>query len=152
MNVDENVEGDPVTATNKKIHKVLDSIIRKKEKDKKLAELPLHQTTSIGEQPHKRTTSVPGRPIISNKVQHGNISTFLDFHLKSSVTRVPHILEDTRSTVTKFSLRFNQYKSNIILYGEGKGKVNGIKRKVNRIFFTFFAQITVELTKIFPFK
>ena len=38
MNVYEKVAGDPVTAANKKISKVLDNVIRKKEIDKKLAE------------------------------------------------------------------------------------------------------------------
>ena len=38
INVYEKVAGDPVTAANKKISKVLDNVIRKKEIDKKLAE------------------------------------------------------------------------------------------------------------------
>ena len=37
MNLDENVEGDPITGTNKNIGKVLDNMIRKKEIDEKLA-------------------------------------------------------------------------------------------------------------------
>ena len=38
MDVHEKVEGDPVTATNKKIRKVFDNMIRKKEIDEKLAD------------------------------------------------------------------------------------------------------------------
>lgn len=41
VNVHEKVEGDPVTATNKKICKVLDNMMRKKEKNKTFR-LPLH--------------------------------------------------------------------------------------------------------------
>ena len=38
INVYEKVEGDPVIETNKKIHKVLDNMIRKKETDEKPAD------------------------------------------------------------------------------------------------------------------
>ena len=41
VNVHEKVEGDTVTATNKKICKVLDNMMRKKEKNKTFR-LPLH--------------------------------------------------------------------------------------------------------------
>ena len=51
---------------------------------------------------HKRKTNVPERPVISKKsTATENISTFLDFHFKPLVTKVPHILEDTRDFLTR---------------------------------------------------
>ena len=53
---------------------------------------------------HKRTTSLPGRPVISNNsTATENISAFLDFHLKSLVTKVPHILEDTSDFLARIT-------------------------------------------------
>ena len=52
----------------------------------------------------KRTTSVPGRPVISNNsTATENISAFLDLHLKPLVTKVPHILEDKRDVLTRIT-------------------------------------------------
>ena len=48
MNVYEKVQGDPATATSKKICKVLDNIIRKKEIDQKLAEYLYIKQTQLG--------------------------------------------------------------------------------------------------------
>ena len=46
---------------------------------------------------HKRTSNVPGRPVISNNgTATENISAFLNFHLKKIVSTIPHFLEDTR--------------------------------------------------------
>jgi len=57
---------------------------------------------------HKRTKNVPGRPVISNNgTATENISAFLDFHLKSIVPEVTHILEDTRD----FLSRINQLRT-----------------------------------------
>ena len=51
---------------------------------------------------HKRKTSVPGRPVISNNcTTTKNISAFLDFHLNLLVTKVPHILQDTRDFLSR---------------------------------------------------
>ena len=45
----------------------------------------------------KRTSNVPGCPVISNNGTATDIiSAFLDFHLKNIVSAIPHILEDTR--------------------------------------------------------
>ena len=94
------MEGDPVTATNKKIRKVLDNMIRKKEIDEKLANYLYIKRPQLGRfylspKIHERTTSVPGKPVISNNsITTENISAFLDFHLKQLVTKVPHILEE----------------------------------------------------------
>ena len=49
--------------------------------------------------------NVPGRPVISNNwTATENISAFLDFRLKNTVSTTPHILEDTRD----FLQRLNQ--------------------------------------------
>ena len=46
---------------------------------------------------HKRRSNVPRCPIISNNATvTGYISSFLDFHLKTVIPTIPHILEDTR--------------------------------------------------------
>ena len=103
------MEGDSVTATNKKIRKVLDNMIRKKEIDEKLADYLYIKRPQLGRsyllpKIHKITTSVPGRPAISNNsTATENISDFLDFHLKPLVTKVPHILEDTRDFLSRFT-------------------------------------------------
>ena len=47
-------------------------------------------------------TNVPGRPVISNYgTSTENISSYLDYHLKSLIPNVPHILEDTRDFVNR---------------------------------------------------
>ena len=47
-------------------------------------------------------TNVPGRPVISNNGNSTeNISLHLDYHLKSLIPNVPHILEDTRDFVNR---------------------------------------------------
>ena len=87
MNVHEKVEGDPVTGTNKKICKVLDNMIRKKEIDKTLADYLYIKRLQLGRfyllsKIHKRTSSVPGRPVISNNsTATENILAFFDLHL-----------------------------------------------------------------------
>ena len=46
--------------------------------------------------------NVPGRPVISNNgTSTENISSYLDYHLKSLIPNVPHILEDTRDFVNR---------------------------------------------------
>ena len=46
---------------------------------------------------HKRLPNVLGRPAISNNnTATENISVYFDYHLKSLVLNIPHILEDTR--------------------------------------------------------
>ena len=53
---------------------------------------------------HKRITSVPGRPVISNdNTATENISAFFDFHLKPLVTKVTDILEDTHDFLTRIT-------------------------------------------------
>ena len=51
---------------------------------------------------HKRTTSVPRRPIVSNdSTATENILAFLDFRLQPLGTKVPHILEDTHDFLSQ---------------------------------------------------
>ena len=51
---------------------------------------------------HKRMTNVPGHPVTSNNgTRTENISSYLDYHLKSLIPNVPHILEDTRDFVNR---------------------------------------------------
>ena len=46
--------------------------------------------------------NVPGRPVIfNNGTSTENISSYLDYHLKSLIPNVPHILEDTRDFVNR---------------------------------------------------
>ena len=84
-------------------------MIRKKEIDEKLADYLYIKRPQLGRfyllsKIHKRTTSLPGRPVISNNsTATENISAFLDFHLKSLVTKVPHILEDTSDFLTRIT-------------------------------------------------
>ena len=47
-------------------------------------------------------TNVPGRQVISNNGTNAeNISLYLDYHLKSLIPNIPHILEDTRDFVNR---------------------------------------------------
>ena len=108
----EKMEGDSVTATNKKICKVMDNMMRKKETDKKLANYLCIKRPQLGRlyllrKINKRTNSVPGKSVIDNNTAATeNILTFLDFHLKPPVTKVPHSLEDTRD----FLIRITEMK------------------------------------------
>ena len=82
---------------------------RRKEIDKKLADYFYIKRPQLGRfylllKVHKRTASVPGRPIISNSnTTIENISAFLDFHLKLLATKVPHILEDLHDFLSQIT-------------------------------------------------
>ena len=53
---------------------------------------------------HKRTSYVPGPPVISNNgTATENIFAFLGFHLKDIVSTIPHILEDTRNFLQRLT-------------------------------------------------
>ena len=55
----------------------------------------------------KHRSNVPGRPVISdNGAATENISSFLDFHLKTIIRTIPHILEGT----SDFLSRLNQLR------------------------------------------
>ena len=84
-------------------------MISKREIDEKLAYYIYIKQIQLGRfyllpKIHKRTTSVPGRPVISNNsTATENILVFLDFHLKPPVTKLPHTLEDTRDFLTRIT-------------------------------------------------
>ena len=47
-------------------------------------------------------TNIRGRPVTSNNgTSTENISSYLDYHLKSLIPNVPHILKDTRDFVNR---------------------------------------------------
>ena len=53
---------------------------------------------------HKRTSKVPGQPVISNNGSATeNISALVDFHLKTIVSTVPHILEGARYFLSRLN-------------------------------------------------
>ena len=61
-------------------------------------------------------TNVPGRPVISNYgTSTENISSYLDYHLKSLIPNVPHILEDTRGFVNRIQDLSDFSKSSILV-------------------------------------
>ena len=82
-------------------------MLRKKEIDKKLFNYLLVKNPQLGRfyllpKIHKRMTNVPGHPVTSNNgTRTENISSYLDYHLKSLIPNVPHILEDTRDFVNR---------------------------------------------------
>ena len=108
-NVYKEIKSDPLTDTNKKIKTVLTNMLKKKEIDKKLYDYLFIKRPQLGKfyllpKIHKRLNSVPGRPVISNNnTATENISAYLDFHLKSLIPKIPHILEDTRDFLTRIS-------------------------------------------------
>ena len=53
---------------------------------------------------HKRTSKVPGQPVISNNgTATENISALVDFHLKTIVSTVPHVLEGARYFLSRLN-------------------------------------------------
>ena len=53
---------------------------------------------------NKRTSYVPGPPVISNNgTATENIFAFRSFHLKDIVSTIPHILEDTRNFLQRLT-------------------------------------------------
>ena len=92
------VKRDPLQSVTQKILNTLLDMLRKKEIIcwLKILNLDVFLLPKI----HKRMTNVPGRPVISNNgTSTENISSYLDYHLKSLIPNVPHILEDTRDFV-----------------------------------------------------
>ena len=61
-------------------------------------------------------TNVPGRPVISNKgTSTENRSSYLDYHLKSLIPHVPHILEDTRDFINRIQDLLDLPESSILV-------------------------------------
>ena len=86
---------------------LLSKMLRKKEIDQKLYYYLLVKNPQLGRfyllpKIHKRMTNVPGRPVISNNgTATERISAYLDYHLKTIVPTVPHILQDTRDFINR---------------------------------------------------
>ena len=71
---------------------------------------------------HKRMTNVAGRPVISNnRTSTENISSYLDYHLKSLIPNVPHILEDTRDFANRIQHLSDLPESSILLSFDAAG-------------------------------
>ena len=98
---------NPLQSVTQKIRNTLLDMLRKKEIDKKLFNYLLVKNPQLGRfyllpKIHKRMTNVPGHPVTSNNgTRTENISSYLDYHLKSLIPNVPHILEDTRDFVNR---------------------------------------------------
>ena len=93
--------GNPLQKVNNENKSVLRYKFNRKEIDKKLMDYLFIKRPLLGRfyllsKIHKRTSNVPGQPVISNNgTATENISAFVDFHLKTIIPTVPHILEGT---------------------------------------------------------
>ena len=87
-------------------------MLNRKEIDKKGYGLPQYEKLQLGRfyllpRIRKRRSNVPGCPgISSNGTATENFSSLLDFHMKTVIPTIPHILEDTRD----FLSRLNQLR------------------------------------------
>ena len=81
---------------------ILRDILNQKKIDKKIMDYLSMKKAPLGRfylfpKIHKRRSNVPRCPIISNNATvTGYISSFLEFHLKTVIPTIPHILEDAR--------------------------------------------------------
>ena len=87
-------------------------MLNRKEIDKKIMDYLIMKKSQSGRfyqlsKTHKRRSNVPGHPVISNNAPAiENISSFLDYHLKTTIPTIQHILEDPRD----FLSRLNQLR------------------------------------------
>ena len=92
----------PFTESYKEIKHLLRDTLNRKEIDKKIMDYLIMKKSQLGRfyllpKTHKRRSNVPGLPVISNNgPATENISSFLDYHLKTTIPTIQHILEDTR--------------------------------------------------------
>ena len=95
-------EVDPLKKVNNEVKSVLQDMFNRKEINSKDREYLIVKKPQLGRfylfpEIHKRTSNVPGHPVISNNgTATENITAFLDFHLKNIVSTILHVLEDTR--------------------------------------------------------
>ena len=117
----EEVETGPLQGVMQKIRNTISDMLRKKEIDKKLFNYLLVKPPQLGcfyllLKIHKRMTNVPGRPVIfNNGTSTENRSSYLDYHLKSLIPQVPHILEDTRDFVNRIQDLLDLAESSILV-------------------------------------
>ena len=102
----------PLQKINKEIKDILRHMLNCKVIDKKIMNYLIMKKPQLGRfyllpKIHKRRSNVPGHPVISNNVTATeNFSSFLNFHLKTIIPTIPHILEDTRDLLP----RLNQFR------------------------------------------
>ena len=112
---------NPLQKVNTEIKSVLIGMLNRKEINKKIMEYLLIKRPQLGRfyllpKIHKRTSNVPGRPVIANNgTATENISAFLDFHPKPIAPTVPHILEGIRDFLSR--LNENAYLVSLMLLG-----------------------------------
>ena len=92
LGVYQKCEGDPLKKVNNEIKSVLRDMFNQKEIKNKvrvyLIEKPRLGRFYLLPKIHKRTSNVPGHPMISNNgTATENISAFLDFHLKKQLQK-----------------------------------------------------------------
>ena len=95
-------QNSPLQKVNKEIKDILRNMLNHKEIHKKIMDYLTMKKPQLGRvyllcKIHKCRLNAPGHYVISNNgIATKNISSFLNFHLKTSIPTIPHILEDTR--------------------------------------------------------
>ena len=96
INIYDIIKNCSLSNTNTKIKTTVQNILKKEKIDEKLFEYnkrPQMGHFSLLPKIYKKLFNVPGRPINSKKsTATKNILTYLDYHLKSLVPSIPHIL------------------------------------------------------------
>ena len=100
----------PLQKVNKEIKDILRDMLNRKEIDKKIMDYHIMKKTQLGRfyllpKMHKPRSNAPGSSVISNNgTDTENISSFLNFHLKTIIPTIPHILEDTRDFLSRLKV------------------------------------------------
>ena len=131
----EEVERDLLQDVMQKIRNTILDMLRKKEIDKKLINYLLVRNPQLGRfyrlpKIHKRMTNVPDRPVISNNgTSTENRSSYLDYHLKSLIPHVLHILGDTRDFRNRIQDLLDLPESSILVSFDVVGSYPHIRRE-----------------------
>lgn len=98
INIHDIIKNYPLSNTNTKIKTTVQNIFKKEKIDKKLFAYNKHPQMghfSLLPKIYQKLFNVPGTPVNSKKsAATKNILTYLDYHLKSLVPSIPHILRD----------------------------------------------------------
>ena len=98
INIYDIIKNCSLSNTNTKIKTTVQNILKKEKIDKKLFEYnkrPQMGHFSLLPKIYQKLFNVPGTPVNSKKsAATKNILTYLDYHLKSLVPSIPHILRD----------------------------------------------------------